>query len=247
VSTVHFVMQGKGGVGKTFIASLLAQYLSDNRSDDALPLRLIDTDPVNATFSQFRAWPVERLQIQDEGSTRINERRFDDLMEVLLREPADFVIDNGAASFVPLSNYLTENAAIEMLVQTGHRVCIHSVLTGGQGFGDTLNGFNQTAGQMPEAVELFVWLNPYFGKVEHSGKQFKEMAAYKQHKARIRAVVEIPDQSSDTFGADLRAMLEQKLTFNEAVASDQFNIMSRQRLTMMRKVVYERLATALAA
>ena len=51
MSAVHFIMQGKGGVGKTFTASLLAQYLIDNRSDDALPLRFIDTDLVNATFS----------------------------------------------------------------------------------------------------------------------------------------------------------------------------------------------------
>ena len=247
MSTVHFILQGKGGVGKTFTASLLAQFLSDNRTDNPLPLRMIDTDPVNATFSQYQAWPVERLQIQDEGSTRINERRFDDLMELLLKEEADFVIDNGAASFVPLSNYLTENAAISMLADAGRRVCVHSVITGGQGFGDTINGFNQTAGQMPDDVDLYVWLNPYFGKVEHSGKQFKDMAVYKQHKARIRAVIEIPNQSSDTFGADMRDMLEKKLTFNEAVASDEFSIMSRQRLSMVRKVVYERLANALAA
>ena len=247
MSTVHFIMQGKGGVGKTFTASLLAQYLSDNRGDDALPLRFIDTDPVNATFSQFRAWPVERLQIQEEGSTRINERRFDDLMEMLLREEADFVIDNGAASFVPLSNYLTENAAISMLVDAGRRVCVHSVITGGQGLADTINGFNQTAAQMPDYVELYAWLNPYFGKIEHAGKQFKDMAVFKQNKDRIRAVIEIPNQSSDTFGADMRDMLEQKLTFNEAVASENFSLMSRQRLSMVRKVVYERLDSALAA
>ena len=134
-----------------------------------------------------------------------------------------------------------------MLADAGRRVCVHSVITGGQGFGDTINGFNQTAGQMPDDVDLYVWLNPYFGKVEHSGKQFKDMAVYKQHKARIRAVIEIPNQSSDTFGADMRDMLERKLTFNEAVASDEFSIMSRQRLSMVRKVVYERLANALAA
>ena len=60
-------------------------------------------------------------------------------------------------------------------------------------------------------------------------------------------MIEIPNQSSDTFGADMRDMLERKLTFNEAVASDEFSIMSRQRLSMVRKVVYERLANALAA
>ena len=247
MGTIHMTMQGKGGVGKTFVASLIAQFLTDKAQEKALPLRLIDTDPVNCTFTQYRAWPVEQLKIQEDGSTRINERHFDALMETLLTVDADFVIDNGAASFVPLSNYLLENDAIRMLTDAGRRVCVHAVVTGGQGLEDTVNGFVQLAKQLPEEVELFAWLNPYFGKIEHQGKAFHAMAAYKTYKDRIRAVIEIPAQSSDTFGADMRDMLEQKLTFNEAVASDQFSIMSRQRLSMVRKVVYERLANALAA
>ena len=73
------------------------------------------------------------------------------------------------------------------------------------------------------------------------------LKTFKQNKDRIRAVIEIPNQSSDTFGADMRDMLEQKLTFSEAVASENFSLMSRQRLSMVRKVVYERLDSALAA
>jgi hypothetical protein len=247
MGTIHMTMQGKGGVGKTFVAALIAQFLSDKAEEGALPLKLIDTDPVNCTFTQYRAWPVEQLRIQDEGSTRINERHFDALMENLLTQDADFVIDNGAASFVPLSNYFIENDAIRMLIDAGHRVCVHAVITGGQGLDDTVNGFIQLAKQLPDGADLYVWLNPYFGKIEHQGKTFQAMAAYKNHKDRIRAIIEIPAQSSDTFGADMRDMLEKKLTFNEAVASDQFSIMSRQRLSMVRKVVYERLANALAA
>ena len=54
-------------------------------------------------------------------------------------EEADFVIDNGAASFVPLSNYLTENAHLDA-GRCRARVCVHSVITGGQA-ADTINGF----------------------------------------------------------------------------------------------------------
>ena len=109
-----------------------------------LPLRMIDTDR-STRRSRIPSLAGRRLQIRTRdrpGST--NDA--DGLME-LLKEEADFVIDNGAASFVPLSNYLTENAAISMLVDAGRRVCVHSVITGQ--IGDTINGFNQTAGKCP--------------------------------------------------------------------------------------------------
>ena len=57
------------------------------------------------------------------------------------------VVDNGASSFVPLSNYLIENNAIPMLQEAGREVFIHSVVTGGQG--DLLE---DAAGVVPAAL-----------------------------------------------------------------------------------------------
>jgi cellulose biosynthesis protein BcsQ len=46
---IHMVLQGKGGVGKSFVAALMAQYLQDRGQDPVC----IDTDPVNATFAGY--------------------------------------------------------------------------------------------------------------------------------------------------------------------------------------------------
>ena len=46
---IHMVLQGKGGVGKSFIAALMAQFLQDRGRDPVC----IDTDPVNATFAGY--------------------------------------------------------------------------------------------------------------------------------------------------------------------------------------------------
>lgn len=244
--TIHMTMQGKGGVGKTFVAAILAQYLHSRATDDA-NIELIDTDPVNASFTQYKAWPVQSLRIQDDGSSRINERHFDTLMERLLSEDADFVIDNGAATFVPLSNYLIEHDAISMLTDAGRQVMIHVVVTGGQGLVDTVNGLDLLAKQLPAAADLVVWLNPYFGPIEREGKQFKDMAVYKRHKDRIHSIIEIPAHSTDTFGADIEEMLQRKMTFDEAVVHEDFSIMSRQRLKMVKARILERVTEALAA
>ena len=47
---IHFILQGKGGVGKSFIASLLAQYLRDRKNGQVV---CFDTDPVNPTLSRY--------------------------------------------------------------------------------------------------------------------------------------------------------------------------------------------------
>lgn len=241
---VHLTLQGKGGVGKTFVAAILAQVIAQQNRDR--PLRVIDTDPVNATLSDYTAFQVDHLRLQDNGSTRINERHFDTLMERLLSEDADFVIDNGAASFVPLSNYLVENEVIPLLLAAGKQIYVHVLITGGQGMIDTLSGLSQLADQLPEEVHLVVWLNEFFGPIESDGKLFEDMAVYKKNKARIFALVTLPKQSEDTFGADVQSMLTRKLSFSQATQSADFSLMSRQRLKLVERTIFDQVNEAIA-
>ena len=77
MAKIHMVLQGKGGVGKSLIAAILAQY----KTGKGTPPLCIDTDPVNATFHGFKALKVKRLQIMD--GDEINPRHFDALVELL--------------------------------------------------------------------------------------------------------------------------------------------------------------------
>src|SRR5258708_39709664 len=58
-ATVHFSLQGKGGVGKSLVASWLAQYFP---SKDFC-VTGIDTDPVNATLPLFKDLNAEHLNL----------------------------------------------------------------------------------------------------------------------------------------------------------------------------------------
>ena len=241
----HLTMQGKGGVGKTFVAAILAQYISSTL-DESGKLAVVDTDPVNATLSEYNAFEVQHLDIQDKDSTRINERSFDQLIEQMADAPdTHFVVDNGAASFVPLSNYLIENTAIEMLLDMGREIWVHPVITGGQGMMDTLNGLAQLIDQMPETVKIVVWKNTFFGDIEQDGKTFEQMNVYKKNADRIHAVVEIPKYSADTYGVDIKQMLQQKLSFAQAVESPGFGLMSRQRLKNAQRDIFDRVGEVL--
>lgn len=238
VSTVHFTLQGKGGVGKSFVSSLIAQYMMECGGR----VICIDTDPVNATLSGYQAFGAQRLVLFDEGSMKINERHFDTLVETIMSSNgADIIVDNGASSFLPLSSYLVENDVIDILRENHKKVLIHSVITGGQALIDTLTGFEALASQVDKRAELVVWLNEYFGEVRAEGKGFEGMAVYQKHKQRVRGIVRIPRQNGDTFGKDIQLMLEAKKTFDEAVESAEFSLMAKQRLKMTKRLIFDQL------
>ena len=63
---VHFILQGKGGVGKSFVAALLAQHYQANGRGAVV---CVDTDPVNATFSGYGAFGLDPAVSSDRRNT----------------------------------------------------------------------------------------------------------------------------------------------------------------------------------
>lgn len=156
MARVNLIKQGKGGVGKSFAATNLAQYEIHKGQKPVC----VDTDPVNATFEGFKALNVKRLEIM--GKNKIIPRRFDDLIEIIAStKDNDLIIDNGASSFVPLSHYIISNDIPTLIKDMGHELIIHTIVVGGQSLLDTVNGFAQIASQFPENIGFVVWLNPF--------------------------------------------------------------------------------------
>lgn len=239
MAKIHMMMQGKGGVGKSVIAAILAQY---TKSAGQNPM-CIDTDPVNATFHGYKALDVKRLQIMDEDE--INPRNFDALIEMIATTPDAVIIDNGASSFVPLSHYLISNAVPAVLADLGHELVVHTVITGGQALLDTVSGFAHITSQFPTQTVFIVWLNPYWGPIEHENKGFEQMKGYLANKERLSAIVRIPVLKKETYGRDLSDMLQLRLTFDEALAMSSLTIMTRQRLKIVKRLIFDQLDNAM--
>lgn len=175
----------------------------------------------------------------------INPRLFDTLIEKIASTSNDVVIDNGASSFVPLSHYLISNQVPALLQELGHEMVIHTVITGGQAMFDTINGFAQLIDQFENEAQFVVWLNPYWGAIEHEGKSFEQLKAYLDNKDRISALIQIPDLKKETYGRDLTEMLQQKLTFDEVLGMPEKSIMTRQRLKIVRNQLFGQLDNAM--
>jgi hypothetical protein len=228
-------MQGKGGVGKSYIASLLIQWHQANK----LPVMAFDTDPVNRTLTSFPALAAKQIKLLNED--RINTDGVDDLIEATVTGPAASVIDNGSASFLPMARYLVSNDIASILEQHNRRLVLHTAVVGGQAALDTLRGMVALLGQFPPTVPIVVWVNEYAGRFDADGFAFEETRAYQDNASRIAAVVHLPPLDPLTHGRDIATMLARQVVFEEAIASPEFRIVAKSRLSQVRKSVFDQL------
>lgn len=238
MASLNFVLQGKGGVGKSFVASALAQRI---KQQGTTPI-CFDTDPVNQTFTRYEALNVQLVELLE--GDEINIRNFDAFIEglLVLGEDEQVVIDNGAASFLPLCTYMVDNNVVDILLDAGHEVRIHCVVTGSGGFQDTVAGMAALIEHFPTA-RVFCWKNGFFGDSDVNGTPIEHTKYFRDNSDRIAGIVSVPLLRHDTYGRDLGDLLKVSKTFEQGLRSKQFGVMKRQRL----KTYWQRMADAMAA
>ncbi|MBE5528410.1 hypothetical protein A9J41_12945 [Laribacter hongkongensis] len=224
----YMVMQGKGGCGKSEIAAAHANHLHISGGG-----QIIDTDPLNRTLSHYRALNVTGLDIMSEAS--IDPRKFDTLMQMLVEDPRHAVIDNGAACFLPLADYLTQSFAINYLADNGVQLVLVVPLIGSHDYHDTLNGLTSLAEAMPES-RLIVWKNLHFGPVDFS-------PADTTFADRIVGIHTMHNRDSSTFGKDRARIRELGLTWTEAMAHPEFKGIAGYRLKMVTQELFAQMDT----
>jgi hypothetical protein len=234
--TIHLVLQGKGGVGKTVVAGWLAEFLISRGQR----VQCIDDDPVNRSLAQYKALPVEKLDLVNEDGI-VMRSRYDVLVDRFLNEESVFVVDSGATAFLPFWTYIVESDIPSVVREAGRRVYVHIPISGGEMLNDTLLGF-KTLAETAAEKSLVVWINEYFGPVARDGKTFDQMQVYLDNREKVLTSVGIPERSPDTFGENIRRMRERKLTFEEAVGmAPGFYILEKSRLYRVRRDLFEQL------
>lgn len=235
-NTIHFILQGKGGIGKSFVAVMLAQYFKSKGAN----LKAFDTDQENTTFAHYKALGAQHIPVMNESRT-IDAKRFDSLMEKLLTEEGTFVIDNGANTFSPLLAYMVENDVVSFLTDSGKKVYLHTVVGGGDTLTDTANGFNSIA-QGIEDAPLVLWLNEHFGPMKTvEGKEFTETKVFKANQDRLHGAVLLQARNHQTYGDDVKKMNTKRLTVEEIMQSPDFALMEKQRIRNVAKDVFGQL------
>ena len=215
MATIHFILQGKGGVGKSMIASMLFQFYHE----EGYEVMGYDTDPVNQTLLSFKEFDtIKQIEIMEDDGDNIDSRKFDDLLEELAEasETSHVIIDNGASSFIALGSYIKDSDMLNILAENGHRVYFHTVITGGQALYDTLNGLNKLFLNFPSS-NIIIWKNSYFGKIVLEGKEFDNFKLIQENPEKIYAIIDIPTGNKDLIGKDLEQLFAKKQSFHAGI------------------------------
>ena len=232
---LHFTLGDKGGIGKSFVAVLMAQYLIDTFVG-VKPI-CIDMDMKNKTLSRYLELDVQLIDVRTEGD--IDRSKFDILINRIDRSAEDdvIIVDVGGNVYVSMTDYMRVNEVYEMIMERGVEVILHVPIVGGGDMFPTLKTLDEVIANTPSDVMVSVWINQKNGKVEYEGKTFEESERYRDYRERIRNVTYIPLWRPD-MQVNVAAMLEAAATFEQAIRMEFFDLMSKQRLTMARRYLY---------
>jgi hypothetical protein len=129
MSTIHFIGGEKGGVGKSVVARLLAQYMIDHD----IPFIGFDTDRSHGALLRFYA---------DYASPTIidNYQSLDAIMESAVAQPEQrILVDLAAQTHHPLAQWLEESGVLELAEELGITVCYWNVMDSGKDCVDLLD------------------------------------------------------------------------------------------------------------
>lgn len=118
---LHLVGGEKGGVGKSFTARLLAQYIIDHQ----VPLIAFDSDRSNATLSRFYGDYTSAINVDDYSS-------LDQIIDAADKHrDAHIVVDLAAQTFSKLDKWVTESDVFGLMAELGHQVIYWHVMDPG--------------------------------------------------------------------------------------------------------------------
>lgn len=228
----HFVLQGKGGVGKTLVSNLLAQYLETT----GVEVFCYDTDPVNHSLARIVALNVKKVPLYKDGTSDTDNRALDKMLSDMVQHPATYVIDNGASSFKPMSQHLISDGSIELLLDMDFSVVLHLIVSTGPELEMTISGVAGILDSVADtSVPVVVWINEKgVSFEEQTGTDFEGSTFYNEYKAQIAGIVTIPALPKASRSI-FETMLNNKLTFDEAESSDTFYVIEQKRLGKLKE------------
>lgn len=228
-NTVHLVLQGKGGAGKSITAYLLSQYISDKTEGNFLAF---DTDPNNKTLSSYKSLNVKPIELINPRTEMIDQSKFDVLIENILSQDIPSIVDTGSGEFLNIVNYMQSSSILEILEDSGKEVFIHVVINYGQSMQDTLLCLMTLLKNFPTA-KYIIWKNEYYG---YSEKSLEEVSLIKNNMQYIKGFVTLEKLNADTHEKDFLSMIKQGLTFNDVINENKgnFGIINKSRLKKLK-------------
>jgi len=218
---IDLVLNGKGGVGKSFFTTNFVQYLKDEQ----IPHVAIDTDNENSTLKRFHP--------DAQFVNLAHSRELDQLVAAVETAPL-VVVDCRAASTDVFLNYFAELAFFDVLHDMGAAATVVSLV------GHDLDSVEQLriiAKAFNNRCHYLVVKN--HGLAEH-------FTIYDASKTRKRLLNELAAREIilPKLHDWLVALLQQSnLPVGQGIHNEKFSLMDRQRLKNWQRQFYEQLSS----
>lgn len=231
-NSVHIVTQAKGGVGKSFIARLLAQYLQEN-----MKLFCFDADPLNDGLVAFKSLNAKKLEMKLINGNLDSRSYYDPLFETLLLNDCCFLIDSGSSTHINFINYIKRSDILNLFNEENREIYFHVPLAGNADFDDCLNELTNLAHLFPNN-KFIIWENEFNGEIEQSYKSSPVFSALNN----IMGIVQLKNLQSSPLLYDLELMNRNKLLFSDVDSNPNlFGAIIRRRLALYKKQIFNQL------
>jgi hypothetical protein len=225
MSTIHFIGGEKGGVGKSVVARLCAQYCIDR----AIPFTAVDADGSHGALLRFYADYARPVDLADPESA-------DQILGLATEEDRRVVVDLPAQSARLLGAWLDEGGIFDLAAESGVKIVFWHVIDHGK---DALVTLERLLARYDAKARYCVVKN------RGRGNEFTlfEQSATRAEAERLgAAVLELPElsppvmQKIDRWDASFWAAM------HGTTAPDSFTRVERQRVKVWLGSAFDQIA-----
>lgn len=220
MSQIHFIGGEKGGIGKSVVSRLLAQY----HIDRGIPFTAFDTDSSHGALARFYADFTTEIKLSDHDGA-------DKLMEAAVEKSQNVLVDLAAQTTQHLVKWFEDTDLLGIAKEEGVTIVLWHVLDDGA-----------------DGIKLLSQLFERFGNrtnyvvVKNYGRG-KDFSRFESSPARAKAValdakvIEIPD----LYSGCMRKIDHMGLSFWAAANNREhgLGLMERQRIKVWLRKAYE--------
>ncbi len=221
MSRIHFIGGEKGGVGKSVLSRLLAQYHIDHQ----LPFRVFDSDRSHGAMLRFYAEFAEPVALDAfDGADR--------LMESAVAEIGNVIVDLAAQTAKPLFDWVDDNDLPGLAADEGVGLNFWHVMDDGA---DSIDLLSVLLGRIDPQSALIVVRN--LGRGVDFGA-FDRSDARAEALARGAHIIDLPALHAATMG---RVDHHNASFWAAANNRDALGLMDRQRVRVWLRRAYQQL------
>ena len=229
MANIHFIGGEKGGVGKSLVSRLLAQYLIDRE----LPFMGFDTDRSHGALLRFYSGYASPVLVD-------RYEALDSIIEAAIEQPnRRLLVDLAAQTHDPLVKWMDESGVLEMAGESGFSITYWHVMDSGRDSVDLLKKLLDRFGaRLGYVLVRNQMRGDDFSLLERSGEQDRAEALGARTvsiKHLSDAIIQKIDASSSSFWA---------AQHDTEKSRTGLGLMDRQRLKMWLRDANQQIETA---